>query len=168
MGPSWDGSDERVTVVRMEHHPDRTLDAAVLWLEAPLSVHPATLGVGTPSGSLVRIVGFGARRRGRFLDGGGQRVSRSVRPLDVACNGRRSSTSGCRPGREWLIAAQLGIDTCTGDSGGAVFLRSPEGEHLVALVSRGVLNGRRLCGDGGIYVRVDAVLDWLDPWLEAR
>ena len=39
---------------------------------------------------------------------------------------------------------------------------SRQGTVLVGIVSRGVHPSKHLCGDGGIYVRTDAIADWVE------
>jgi MYXO-CTERM domain-containing protein len=65
-----------------------------------------------------------------------------------------------QPGGE-LVAGGTS-DTCTGDSGGPVYQVTSDGPVLVGIVSRGISPSDDMCGDGGIYVRVDAVVDWVE------
>ncbi len=165
-GPAWsEGAEDERQVVRAVAHPDRRMDAALLILDGLAPVDPAPLlATSTPSAT-VRIVGFGTQSQGRTRDRGGHRVARTVSPGSVQCNGRRSAFSGCIAGREWVVSGLGGRDTCGGDSGGALFSLEPSGPALAAIVSRGVLNGRHVCGDGGVYVRVGALITWLDQYL---
>src|SRR5205823_13940146 len=65
------------------------------------------------------------------------------------------------PGGE-LVAGGAGTDSCFGDSGGPVYLDTPRGAVVIAAVSRGVDNAATPCGGGGIYVRTDKVVAWLE------
>jgi len=62
------------------------------------------------------------------------------------------------------VAGGRGVDACMGDSGGPCFIRTQRDGRTVylvaAVVSRGI-QGRALCGDGGVEVRVDQHLDWI-------
>jgi endonuclease G len=53
-------------------------------------------------------------------------------------------------------------DTCKGDSGGPFFLADSRGRWFLAgVTSRGTDLATTMCGDGGLYVRVDKYLDWI-------
>jgi len=65
------------------------------------------------------------------------------------------------PGGE-LAAGGMGIDSCNGDSGGPLYLLTDYGTFLVGVTSRGYTTSTKPCGDGGIYVRPDKVIDQLE------
>ena len=70
---------------------------------------------------------------------------------------------GCRAGTE-MVAGHRGLlrDSCRGDSGGPLYIQNPAGDfYLLGATSRGSRDGSHVCGDGGIYVRVDHFLDWI-------
>lgn len=50
----------------------------------------------------------------------------------------------------------LGKDTCAGDSGGPALLPIGQTAYLAGITSRAVKDRHRPCGDGGVYLRVDA------------
>ena len=53
-------------------------------------------------------------------------------------------------------------DTCKGDSGGPFFVADSKGRWLLAgVTSRGTDLATTMCGDGGLYVRVDQYRDWI-------
>ncbi|MEZ4401583.1 MAG: trypsin-like serine protease [Kofleriaceae bacterium] len=151
----------RVEVTRSDVHP--VADAAVLTLAAPIAVgvHPrrGVRDTTAPTGR-VRILGFGVRDPLRFT-GFGVRRQVDLNVTGWGCPPRRAAALGCRPGLELHLRDSAGNDTCFGDSGGPVFEATPTGWRLVAITSRGSQPRRVLCGEGGIYTR----LDWLAPWL---
>ncbi len=60
-----------------------------------------------------------------------------------------------------FVAGGEGFDSCNGDSGGPAYIEV-NGERLVAgLTSRAVSNYESVCGDGGIYTRVDTQLEFI-------
>jgi endonuclease G len=56
----------------------------------------------------------------------------------------------------------LAKDTCTGDSGGPIYIRDGQDWLLAGATSRATKGSVNNCGDGGVYVRVDRYLDWID------
>jgi len=60
-----------------------------------------------------------------------------------------------------VIAGGGGVDTCGGDSGGPLYLETPDGHVLLGVTSRALYPAVQ-CGGGGIYVRLDeTALAWL-------
>ena len=55
-----------------------------------------------------------------------------------------------------------GKDSCNGDSGGPAYVFVDNERRLAGATSRATDEANNSCGDGGIYVRVDAVADWID------
>jgi hypothetical protein len=73
---------------------------------------------------------------------------------------------GCDSGLEFVAGAKsLDIDTCTGDSGGPVYVERGDDWLLAGATSRAVRGADRECGDGGIYVRLD-VADYVQ-WVRS-
>ncbi len=137
--PAW-----TVGVTRCERGPD---DLAFCLLASPqpaaLVVPPLAgdeIGWAVP-GTPAAIVGFG-----RDLEdaGGTKRWART--------------TVRCLTPDGALVAGGAGVDTCSGDSGGPLFIHLAGRWRLAGVTSFG---GR--CGDGGFYARVD----WAVPWIEA-
>src|SRR5213078_3032674 len=60
-----------------------------------------------------------------------------------------------------FMAGGHGADSCFGDSGGPVYVATPDGPALIGVVSRGLALPAAPCGNGGVYVRVDKVLSWI-------
>ncbi len=113
------------------------------------------------TGAPVQVVGFGT------IDKWGERgtsllMEGTTYVQDPDCT---SSRDGCfpaiSPGGE-LGAGGNGVDACYGDSGGPLYLTTPEGDFLVGLTSRAYDWVNAPCGEGGIYVRPDAVIEWIE------
>ncbi len=143
-----------------------TYDVGLLWLASPLSAPPRGLVVDCQADLLVdglpvTLVGFGA------IDAEASEwpsvpyaAETTLRDADCGDLG-----SGCMPavspGGE-MVAGGDGVDSCNGDSGGPIFVAGMEGLILAGVTSRAALPATVPCGDGGIYVRTDAVVDWLE------
>ena len=70
---------------------------------------------------------------------------------------------GCRADYE-IVAGHRGLlrDSCRGDSGSPLYVEAEDGSYiLLGATSRGEWASDYVCGDGGIYVRVDKFLDWI-------
>jgi hypothetical protein len=142
-------------------------DLRVLVLDQDASVEPRHVARGSevPAESevSVRLAGFGTIDLGGRV---GYGIKREVDvPLtSVGCDFPGDAEQfGCRPGTE-LVAGQRGLnrDSCRGDSGGPLYVQTRDGAYaLLGATSRGVVRASNVCGDGGIYVRVDRFLDWI-------
>lgn len=140
------------------------LDVALIRLDAPvaLAAPPALIGCATNQlydGAPAELVGFGATSPSGEADGRLYAVTMPV--VDADCDdparGCRASVAGAE-----LIAGGGGLDSCAGDSGAPLFVWTDWGAPLVVgLVSRAAWPATTACGDGGIYVRIDALTDWL-------
>jgi secreted trypsin-like serine protease len=115
-----------------------------------------------------RVVGFGhIDPNGEFGYGRKRQVDVPIASPDCRGSSRGRSDAdqyGCHPGRE-IVAGRPGLerDSCSGDSGGPFYIEAVAGQWLLAgAVSRATQSARRTCGDGGVYVRVDAYRDWIE------
>jgi hypothetical protein len=160
-----DSSGEEIEVER-QHELDG-IDLRVLVLRRPAKVEPRHVAQGLEvRGDEAVVAGFGTIDfAGRIGYGTKRETKVPITSLD--CGSAVAGDLGCTPGME-LVAGHRGLnrDTCKGDSGGPLYIRGPEGRHyLLGVTSRGVkLRGAPpgpLCGDGGVYVRVDQCLDWV-------
>lgn len=143
-----------------------TYDIAVVVLNAPITgVNPRPIGTSCSFDSFhanmdVHLVGFGA------TDAAGATANTVLREasapvVDADCMGSEGCTAAVAPGGEF-VAGGNGKDSCFGDSGGPVYLDTPRGTIVIAAVSRGVDGAATACGGGGIYVRTDKVMHWIE------
>ena len=159
---------ESIPVVNAIEHPDSftTYDVGLLILERPAEVTPRVLATGCvlerylADGAPVAIVGWGA------TDQQGERSTNLLMEAessvtDIDCTSGRGCNASVSPGGE-LAAGGDNVDSCFGDSGGPLYLLTDVGEFLVGVTSRGYDDASVPCGEGGIYVRPDAVLDWIE------
>jgi hypothetical protein len=160
-GADWQ-SFQQVKLERTVEAPD--VDVVALVLRKPISrpthFRRRATDSSTPGGR-VRVVGFGAD------DSRGRSGAGDLHIVDLPANGWGCSTSnartiGCVPDHELVLRGSGGTDSCKGDSGGPAFERVGCRLRLIGITSRAVASARRVCGDGGIYTRVDR----LDGWLE--
>jgi hypothetical protein len=145
-------------------------DLMVLILEKKVtSVKPRAMATAEAidQATTARLVGFGSTR----LDGTGSlgaKLQTDVPIVSTGCNGTVDGSAdgqvyGCHLNRE-IVAGKplLNHDSCKGDSGGPLFVQDAAGNWLLAgVTSRGTDRATTMCGDGGIYVRVDAFKKWI-------
>lgn len=167
---------EIIAVQRVFEYPNsqRTYDAAVLLLEKRSSYTPRVIATDCITdrylvdGAEVAVVGFGN------TDESGQRSTSALHEgftyiqdadgdqarVDGIYTGFQSEVS---PGGE-LGAGGNGVDACFGDSGGPLYLLTPEGDFLAGITSRAYagVSQRYPCRDGGVYVRPDAIMKWAE------
>ncbi|HEY4244377.1 MAG TPA: trypsin-like serine protease [Kofleriaceae bacterium] len=160
------GERRNVTAVYTYPNWSGTYDAAVLRLAAPYTAFsPRGIGVactfdGIADGTMVHLVGFGLTTTD--ATGTNTLLYEAVAPVtDPDCSGGDGCRASIAPGGE-LVAGGGGIDTCNGDSGGPLYLDTPRGTFVVGVVSRGVSASSEPCGDGGIYVRTDKLVSWIE------
>jgi hypothetical protein len=113
-------------------------------------------------GAEVGIVGFGAVNA-QGWDYVNELQEGYTIIIDDDCS---TNNEGCNPGVRpdgELIAGEVGIDSCYGDSGGPLYLMTDEGEFLIGVTSRGTYSAWNCAeASGGIYVRADAVIPWIE------
>ena len=143
-------------------------DLALLFLDRPPgNVAPRALAGANLLAKMVDVtaVGFGLTESGA----GGKKLVVKIPVASTACNESfdgvaDASYYGCTEGAELVAGMQsLKKDTCHGDSGGPVYIKTNNGDLLVATTSRGVQSsGASDCGDGGIYELLQgSVLNWI-------
>lgn len=161
------GVTARVRSVTAYPNWQSTYDIAVVVLDAPVQgVTPRTVATsctytaGWTNGANVELVGFGATDV--QAQANNSRLYQVAVPLtDAMCADGNGCKTGVSPGGEF-VAGGDGRDSCNGDSGGPVYMDTPRGTLLVGAVSRATSTATNPCGDGGIYVRTDKVIAWIE------
>lgn len=147
-------------------HPDHNVDLQVLVLERDSTVTPRRVATASEAAAAEEclLVGFG---RVDLAGSVGYGIKRQVEvPItSIDCSDPDDQNDfGCKAGYE-VVAGHRGLlkDTCRGDSGGPLYIRGEDGRYcLLAATSRGAKGYTHDCGDGGIYVRVDTFVDWIE------
>lgn len=154
---------EVLRVVDQKSHLEA--DIRVLVLESDSTVKPRHVAQGAEIGKpkKARLVGFGTVNLGGTIGYGVKRMV-DVPITSLGCATQQEENEfGCSRGTE-MVAGHRGLlkDSCRGDSGGPLYIKSSlGGYYLLGATSRGLGNTQNVCGDGGIYVRVDQFLDWI-------
>ena len=161
----------KVNVTRTTAYPNwQTMyDVAVIELASPISgIEPrklatsCTFKASVKSNVSVHLVGFGATNT-EGTQANTQLREAMTAVIDPTC---AASGMGCKPnvapGGEFIAGGGGTADSCFGDSGGPVYLDTPNGAVLIGAVSRGVDGASTPCGGGGIYVRTDKIIEWIE------
>ena len=166
---NYNGSGgQRVAIASITAYPNyqEKFDVAVVVLVSPvIGVVPRAVGghctmSGFADETMVHLVGFGLTDTSGT--GGNTALRETMAPvLDATCSGGNGCRDAVAPQGEF-VAGGSGGDSCFGDSGGPVYLDTSRGPVLVAAVSRGLDDSATPCGGGGIYVRTDKVLAWIE------
>ncbi len=160
-------SGERIAVSRRIEYPDwdNTFDVLVLVLARPSTRPPRKLASGwagtyVADGAQVQVVGFGAidPQGTTFLD---ELQEATTVVTDASCLRASGCNLDARPAGE-LGAGGMGIDSCSGDSGGPLYVTGPLGTFVAGLTSRSYDNSTLPCSEGGIYTRADRIADWIE------
>jgi secreted trypsin-like serine protease len=145
-------------------------DLTVIKLDAPVAAKPCRIAPTAliDAAAYGRVVGFGATEPDGIV-GYGTKMWVDVPIASAGCNGQLDGETdaaayACFLGRE-LVAGKpmLAKDSCNGDSGGPFYLDAGNDDWFVAgATSRMTNKAMHNCGDGGIYVRLDAYRDWIE------
>jgi endonuclease G len=163
----------RVQVAKTVAYPNwqTEYDVAVLVLASRIEgVAPRKVGTSCTfeefsRSTAVRLVGFGATdTSGQVANT--QLMQAMTEVVDPECTGGQGCKQAVAPGGEFVAGGSSGADSCFGDSGGPVYLDTSRGAVVVGAVSRGVDGADTPCGGGGIYVRTDKLIDWIEQTTE--
>jgi secreted trypsin-like serine protease len=145
-------------------------DLMILILEKKVTgVKPRALASAAliDAATTARVVGFGTTDV-HATQGFGVKRKTDVPIVSQGCRGTVNGKSdaavyGCHRDREIVAGKPLFLhDTCKGDSGGPFFIQDAKGGwKLAGVTSRGTDLASTMCGDGGLYVRVDAYATWI-------
>jgi secreted trypsin-like serine protease len=140
-------------------------DVGVVVLEHVARPKPRTIAAACtandllPASKTVEVVGFGLTTR--TGTGDNTRLHQVALPIvDATCASDPSCERSVAPNGEFTAGGHGG-DSCFGDSGGPAYLDTPDGPVLVGVVSRGLALPGAPCGNGGVYVRADKVVAWI-------
>lgn len=159
------GAGETIEVAYQIMHPE--MDFRVLVLDRPSTVKPrkiASLGQALRA-KVGLVVGFGCINLNGTI---GYGIQRKVEVPIIAHDGgtaRVQKKYGSQKGE--MVAGHSGLlrDSCRGDSGGPLYVRdvtAPNEYLLVGATKCGTRDAKNVCGDGGIYTRVDLIKEWIE------
>ena len=142
-----------------------TYDITVLTLMTASTKTPRPIATGwarfdIKNGAPVAIVGYGAidRNASTYID---ELQEATTTITDFDCTQKPGCVASIAPAAE-LGAGGMGIDTCPGDSGGPLYTVTEYGSFLAGVTSRAYDDATYPCTDGGIYVRPDKIIDWIE------
>lgn len=147
-----------VPVDRVIAHP--TADIAVVLLEEPAAIEPRAIAFGCAEELIVddapvAIVGYGLTNPNSQWNT--QLTEGFTQIVDASCDNPWMGCDTRLPSGSELYAGGDGVDACSGDSGGPLYLLSDYGTFVIGVTSRGPEG----CRDGAIWVRADAFVDWI-------
>lgn len=170
IGANVDLPGEIINVASAVRHPQygqggKHNDLTVLILERDVTtVTPRKIATSAMVNNVtsVRVVGFGNTDPDSTTGYGIKRMV-DVPVASASCStAQAQSKYGCDAGLE-LVAGKplLNKDSCNGDSGGPIYVKSGATWYVAGATSRATDNSTRPCGDGGIYVRLDKYAAWI-------
>lgn len=145
---------------------DTEYDVGVVMLEYPVAVKPSAIAQGCSTddelarGEVLQVVGFGLTTKAGI--GNNTKLHQAkISVVDADCTQDAACEANVAPGGEFVAGGQ-GADACFGDSGGPVYVTTQVGPAVIGVVSRGLVNSKSPCGDGGVFVRADKVAKWIE------
>jgi endonuclease G len=156
-----------IRIARIIRHP--TEDIALLLLQQASTVPPIQRATAdeVANADRIHLVGFGNDDPAGSMGFG---LKREVNvPMQVVRKNpnedlsQAEATLGFNSFTEFVAGRKgSGKDSCNGDSGGPAYVPVSGARKLAGATSRATDEANDNCGDGGIYVRVDLVSDWID------
>lgn len=160
-----DGQRRRVKWSRAYPSWTERYDVGVVMLENPVLARERAVAQGCTAnerivgGARLEVVGFGLTSPSG-TDSNTQLRAATIEVTDPTCTSDAACEPSVAPAGEF-IAGGHGTDACFGDSGGPVYIETAEGPALVGIVSRGLATFGEPCGEGGVFVRADKVVSWI-------
>ena len=118
---------------------------------------PIASSADVDSAFSLELAGFGLTE----TNATGRKLVVEVTVATPNCGASVAGGFGCNENLE-IVAGGNGHDSCNGDSGGPAYVKTAAGLKLAGATSRATANARVNCGDGGIYVRIDRYVDWIN------
>jgi endonuclease G len=153
-----DGGGEVLDVVKRVKLQEN--DTTVLVLDKASKIEPRALATGwatfdVKNGAKVQLVGYGTIN---------EDANQGTDTMQEAETTITDFNCSVKPGCDnfEIGAGGMGIDTCPGDSGGPMYLKTAYGDFLIGVTSRAYANARNFCGEGGIYGRPDQIVDVIE------
>lgn len=164
---SIDTAGQTIAVANRFEYPNSqgSYDVTALVLAAPATNAPRSIATGWAKfeivdGAKAIFAGYGALDKNSMTY-----VPQLQEATSTITDGACTHSSGCvaaaKPAGE-LGAGGMGIDTCPGDSGGPLYIDTPFGMFVAGLTSRGYDDAMFDCSEGGLYVRPDKIVDWIE------
>jgi secreted trypsin-like serine protease len=161
------GGGEVIAVTKRIEYPNSQSSEDITMLvlgkaaaETPRAIATGWAKIDIVNGAAVQFVGYGATDT-QAMDYPTDLMEVMSSITDYDCAAADGCYPAARPDGE-LAAGGGGIDTCNGDSGGPMYLLTSYGNFLAGVTSRSFDNSVNPCGDGGIYVRPDKIIDWAE------
>jgi trypsin len=171
-----------VDVVHEYPNSQGTYDVALLELDAASTYTPRALALDCvidehlSDGAKVQMVGFGGTNASGVDYFNSEKNEAATTVVDKNCSEDYIGNviTGCndavRPGGE-LVAGETGTSVCYGDSGGPLYLKTADGDFVVGVASRLIFGPNFYsapCTEGGVWVRPDAFIEWIEDTVGAR
>ncbi|HEY1558493.1 MAG TPA: serine protease [Kofleriaceae bacterium] len=159
---------EVIKVKSATAYPDwqHSYDVGVLVLDHASMTKPGTIAAACTAnkqlvdGASLELVGFGLTTKSGTGDN--SKLEQAKLPvIDAECTQDPACEPSVAPGGEFTAGGQ-GTDSCFGDSGGPLYFADAHGATQIGVVSRGVGTQGEPCGGGGVYVRADQVVPWIE------
>lgn len=158
----WQSDQPKRPIAEIHRHP--RADIAVLVLEDDVEgIEPRAVADGCvvdrylEDDAPAAIVGYGLTNPNSQFNTKLMEGITSIVKADCSDSFSYGCNTSLEPGSE-LYAGGDGVDACSGDSGGPLFLLTELGDYLVGVTSRGPEG----CRHGAIWVRPDAFMDWIE------
>lgn len=164
-------NSEIIRISRIIQHPRE--DLVMLILHTPSTVPPVERASSNDlvAAERVELVGFGNTDPAGSIGFGAKRqvnvpmhVIRKTPGEDLTA---QETLLGFNSLSEFVAGRKgSGKDSCKGDSGGPCYIYVDSKRQLAGATSRATDEANDNCGDGGVYVRIDTVADWIDEVID--